>query len=55
MSNWKRRALALFPNLRWEFEHATIYGVFFKLLPRCRQTHRDGDEAELERIYGYAT
>ena len=56
MSNWRRRALALFPDLRDEIQDgcANIYTVFFALLPRCREAHRDGDEAELEKIYSYA-
>ena len=56
MSTWRRKALELFPDLRNEIQggDSTIYTVFFELLPRCRQAHREGNEQELERIYGYA-
>lgn len=56
MSTWRRKAIELFPDLRNEIQHgeATIYTVFFALLPRCRQAHREGNTAELEKIYGYA-
>ena len=56
MATWRRKALALFPDLRGEIqEHdSTIYTVFFALLPRLREAHRAGDEAELDVIYGYA-
>ena len=56
MSAWRRKALELFPDLRSEIQRgdATIYTMFFELLPRCRTAHRQGDEGELEKIYGYA-
>ena len=56
MSTWRRKALALFPDLRTEIQdgRTTIYTVFFALLPRCRDAHQSGDEAELDAIYGYA-
>jgi hypothetical protein len=55
MSTWRRKAIELFADLRNEIQHgeATIYTVFFELLPRCRQAHRDGNEEELQKIYGY--
>lgn len=57
MSTWRRKAIELFPDLRDEFQapDATIYTVFFELLPRCVQAHAEGNTEELEKIYGCAT
>ena len=56
MSTWRKRALELFPDLRPELEahDATIYSVFFELLPRCQEAHDRGDLEELAKIYGFA-
>ena len=56
MSTWRRKAIELFPDLRSEIQErsTTIYALFFALLPRLRDAHRDGDEAELDKLYGYA-
>lgn len=56
MSAWRKRALELFPDLRSDIEpdDATIYTVFFELLPRCLEAHDRGDLEELTRIYGFA-
>ena len=56
MSTWRRKALEIFPDLRNEIQrgNATIYTVFFALLPRCRQAHRDENREELRKIYAYA-
>lgn len=56
MSTWRRKAIEEFPDLRSEFQvpGATIYTVFFALLPRCCQAHREDDTQELRRIYNYA-
>jgi hypothetical protein len=56
MSTWRRRAMEVFPDLRSEIEaaDATIYSVFFELLPRCRNAHARDDTCELEKIYGFA-
>jgi 16S rRNA A1518/A1519 N6-dimethyltransferase RsmA/KsgA/DIM1 with predicted DNA glycosylase/AP lyase activity len=56
MSTWRRKAIELFPDLQKEFEQprATIYSVFFELLPRVHLAHELGDEEELRRIYGFA-
>jgi hypothetical protein len=56
MSAWRRKALELFPDLRSEIDdpEATIYSLFFELLPRCREAHDSRDVAELKRIYGFA-
>jgi hypothetical protein len=56
MSAWRRKAVELFPDLRSEIEapDATIYTVFFELLPRCRAAHERNDTVELKKIYGFA-
>jgi hypothetical protein len=56
MSAWRRKAVELFPDLRSRLEasDATIYLVFFELLPRCHAAHQCDDTAELEKIYGFA-
>ncbi|BCM89889.1 hypothetical protein IAD21_01739 [Abditibacteriota bacterium] len=56
MSTWRRKALELFPDLRPEIQRGgtTIYTVFFDLLSRCQQAHRENNEEELRKIYGYA-
>lgn len=45
-----------FPDLRTDLQapDATVYSVFFELLPRCREAHDRGDTEELERIYRFA-
>ena len=57
MSTWRSKAIESFPDLRQEFEQsdATIYDVFFGLLPRLRDAHDRGDTEELKRIYGFAS
>lgn len=56
MSTWRRKAIALFPELLYDITQrdTTIYTVFFELLPRCRQAHQAGNLPELQKIYGYA-
>ncbi len=56
MSTWRRKAIETFPDLRHEFAQsdATIYRVFFKLLPRVRDAHERADTQELQRIYDFA-
>lgn len=56
MANWRRKALALFPDLRPELEQrsSTVYLLFMDLLPRLWVAHKTGDQAELRRIYGFA-
>jgi len=56
MSTWRRKAIETFPDLRQEFEKrdATIYQVFFELLPRVREAHDRNDTQELQRIYDFA-
>ena len=56
MSAWRRKALELFPDLRSDIEDpdASVMGLFFELLPRCRDEHGRNDSEELKRIYGFA-
>ncbi len=55
MSTWRRKAMEEFPDLKNQFRSRTsIYGVFFALLQRCKQGHRENNEAELKLIYAYA-
>ncbi len=56
MSVWRRKALELFPDERPYIQdgETTIYQLFFLLLPRCRQAHKNGNTKELEKIYGFA-
>jgi hypothetical protein len=56
MAAWRRKLIALFPDLRAVVCEAdyTTYSAFFDLLPRCRDAHTRSDIAELSRIYGFA-
>jgi hypothetical protein len=56
LPNWRRKALALFPELRPEVQRPgfTIYMLFFDLLPMAPEAHEAGDEERLRRIYGFA-
>jgi hypothetical protein len=56
MANWRRKALALFPDLRRDVQRPdfSIYTLFFELLPKSREAHKAGDDESLRRIYGYA-
>src|SRR4051794_38740887 len=56
MSSWRRKVLALFPDLREEAERPdfNIYFAFFALLPRVREAHLAGDTETLRNIYGFA-
>jgi hypothetical protein len=55
MANWRRKVIALFPDLRREVQRRdfSIYRVFFDLLPRVRAAHESGDDETLRRIYGF--
>lgn len=55
MSDWRRRALEFFPDIRTAIEpgDATIHTVLFELLPRCRLAHDRCDLNELAKIYGF--
>jgi hypothetical protein len=56
MSAWRKKAIALFPDLRQEFEerNATIYSVFFALLERLRKATDKQEIEEIAKIYGFA-
>ncbi len=55
MANWRRKALALFPNLRRDIERpeTTIYTVFF-LLPHVARVIASGDLQLLQGMFGFA-
>jgi hypothetical protein len=55
VANWRRKALALFPDLRHDVQRRdfSVYMLFFELLPMCRQAHKAGDDEALRRIYGF--
>ena len=56
MANWRRKALALFPDLRHDVQRPdfSVYMLFFELLPMSRQAHKTGDDEALRSIYGFA-
>lgn len=58
VSAWRREALKAFPELRTELndkeEMFSVYALWFELLPRVEEAHREEDEDLLRRIYGYA-
>jgi hypothetical protein len=56
MASWRRKAAALFPQLRREIQRRefSIYSLYFELLPLSRAAHESGDAETLRRIYGFA-
>lgn len=56
MATWRRKALALFPDLRRDLQRPdfSVYMLFFDLLPRVRQAHQDDNVDALGRIHGFA-
>lgn len=56
MATWRRKLLALFPDLRVRASESefTPYAAFLELLPRCRNAHERNDEQELASIYAFA-
>ena len=57
MSEWRRKAVADFPEYRAEIEHAqSAHGVFFEFLPALQDAYRTvpPQEARIRRIYAYA-
>jgi hypothetical protein len=57
VSNWRRRAIEAFPSLARDLRASRIsnpYDLFTNLRVMAEQAHRQGDEALLQRIYGYA-
>lgn len=56
MAAWRRKVIALFPDLRHEVQcrDFSIYMVYFELLPRVRIAHEQSDLDTLSDIYGFA-
>ena len=56
MANWRRKALALFPEIQHDVQRpdSTVYAVFFELLPMVREAHQENNVERLQRIYGFA-
>jgi hypothetical protein len=56
MSAWRRRAIEAWPDAAAFIKdpETTIYLLFFELLARVQKAHDEGDEAQLQRIYGFA-
>jgi hypothetical protein len=56
MASWRRKVIALFPDLRHEAQRPkfNVYSAFFELLPRTHGAHHAGDAETLRRIYGFA-
>jgi hypothetical protein len=55
VANWRRKALALFPDLRHDIQRpdTTVYTVFF-LLPSIEKVIASGDQQLLRRMFGFA-
>src|SRR5215471_6466922 len=58
MDRWRERAMEALPELHGELEDErgvfSPYALWFELLPRLRQAHREQDDDLLGRIYGLA-
>lgn len=56
MSAWRRKAIAVFPDLRRDLHDRSFsyYMLFFDLLPMVRQAHATHDVPTLRAIYDYA-
>ena len=56
MSEWRRKAIEMFPDLRPELQRKdyTIYMAFFDLFPRLREAQNRGDKEEMQRIGEFA-
>ena len=56
MSAWRRRAIEAWPEAAAFIQDpkTTIYLLFFELLVWVQKAHDDGDETQLQRIYGFA-
>jgi len=55
MAVWRRKALAIFPELATELNEPnyTIYQLFFDLTPMAEQGHRNRDSDLRGKIYGF--
>ncbi len=56
MAAWRRRALETFPQFRRELNDPefSIYMLYFELVPLVLEAHKEADERELLKIYGFA-
>lgn len=55
MPEWKRKALALWPDLcDYLDEEDTLYVLFWELRSRCVDAHQAGNGEQLAKIYDYA-
>jgi hypothetical protein len=58
MEHWRQHALEMLPELRGELENTSAvfspHALWFELLPRVQQAHRDLNDPLLTRIYGLA-
>jgi hypothetical protein len=56
LASWRRKALALFPDLGHDVQQRdySIYMLFFDILPMSREAHKAGDDEMLRRVYGFA-
>lgn len=56
MAAWRRKLIALFPELRLAASAPdfTPYTAFFDLLPLCRNAHERSDDRQLTSIYAYS-
>lgn len=56
MAAWRRRALAVFPELHGDLlaPGATLITFGWRLVELARRGHAEGDAATLRRVYGFA-
>lgn len=56
MSAWRRKALAMFPDLRNQLqsEERDLYSLFSELQDVAEEAHHSKDSETLRRIHGYA-
>ena len=56
MSAWRRKALHLFPDLKYDLNERsfTYYLLFFELRPMVHEAHLDNNHVLLRKIYCYA-
>ena len=56
MSAWRRRAIEAWPEAVAFIQNpeTTIYLLFFELLAWVQKAHDESNEAQLQRIYGFA-
>ena len=56
MAAWRRKLIALFPELRQEAEATDFapYDALVELLPKCRRAHELNDHEALVSVYAFA-